>query len=353
MFDFLDPERGFGSKRRLLAGMMEIPTRFEKTEPKDSIYAILGLIDRKEPEEDVEAALLHVDYTKSLADVLRDATRYALCQNADLHAFRRVNHRMDRLSSTDFPTWTVRADIQREMQDIPLLPVFFKACSGLQPPSKLHHTPYGADILVTEGLNTDSVLETTTTCDGYHWHEYEGYHAWLLGAKRLVIKHRKLMAQTEMLSLCTAMAFALTAGEAYNRRRARPEDILVLTEYLSAIDRIGLQRKDSFFSNEADTDLTCDRKIMDEMYAVSRVTFCMRRRFFVTSSGRVGLGPRCSESGDLVVVLRGGDTPFVLRKSGDEYQFIGSVYVHGIMDGEAVSAQIEAGGLSEVVFPIR
>jgi hypothetical protein len=37
MFDFIDVEHGFLSKRQRLAGLMEISERFEKTEPKDSI----------------------------------------------------------------------------------------------------------------------------------------------------------------------------------------------------------------------------------------------------------------------------------------------------------------------------
>jgi hypothetical protein len=79
MFDFLDPDNGFVSNQRQLAGMMQIPQRFEKTDPRDSIFAILGLLDRNVCSEgDDRAALLKVDYTKTLADVLRDATRYSV-----------------------------------------------------------------------------------------------------------------------------------------------------------------------------------------------------------------------------------------------------------------------------------
>lgn len=128
MFDFLDPDSGFVSKRKVLSGMLEIPQRFEKTEPKDSIYAILGLLDHDASVSD-QAALLKVDYTKSLADVLRDATRYALCQTRDLGALRRANHRFDVLDDSQiFPTWAVRADVQRQAQDINFLPTFFRAC---------------------------------------------------------------------------------------------------------------------------------------------------------------------------------------------------------------------------------
>jgi hypothetical protein len=55
---------------------------------------------------------------------------------------------------------------------------------------------------------------------------------------------------------------------------------------------------------------------------------------------------------DIVVVLRGGLSPFILRKKVDGYQLIGQAYVHGIMYGEAVELDRSRGG-SEVVFHVR
>jgi hypothetical protein len=42
--------------------------------------------------------------------------------------------------------------------------------------------------------------------------------------------------------------------------------------------------------------------------------------------------------GDVVCVLFGGGTPYVLRPTAtaDEYLFLGSAYIHGIMDGEVI-----------------
>jgi hypothetical protein len=136
MFDFLDPDNGFVSNQRQLAGMMEIPQRFEKTDPRDSIFAILGLLDRNVCSEgDDRAALLKVDYTKILADVLRDATRYSLCQSNNLRALRGANHSSDdRPNVREFSTWAVRADLQRKPLDIPLLPVIYQAYEELEAP---------------------------------------------------------------------------------------------------------------------------------------------------------------------------------------------------------------------------
>lgn len=61
------------------------------------------------------------------------------------------------------------------------------------------------------------------------------------------------------------------------------------------------------------------------------------RCFFTTNDGRMGLGPMCAKPGDLVVMLYGGDFLFVLRETGERYELIGDAYVHGLMHGELVN----------------
>jgi hypothetical protein len=62
-----------------------------------------------------------------------------------------------------------------------------------------------------------------------------------------------------------------------------------------------------------------------------------QRRFIITDKGYMGLAPTQAQVGDLVYVFLGGKTPYVLRQapSGD-FVMIGSAYVHGFMDGEAI-----------------
>jgi hypothetical protein len=70
-------------------------------------------------------------------------------------------------------------------------------------------------------------------------------------------------------------------------------------------------------------------------------------RFFVTRTGRLmGLGQRTVALDDVIAVLYGGRTPFVMWRAGERviegcgrrecYLLVGSCYVHGILDGEVV-----------------
>ncbi|KAK8103525.1 heterokaryon incompatibility protein-domain-containing protein [Apiospora kogelbergensis] len=63
-----------------------------------------------------------------------------------------------------------------------------------------------------------------------------------------------------------------------------------------------------------------------------------KRRFAKTACGYYALGPQITEKGDLVAVLMGYETPFILRPVGvDEFLLVGECCVHGIMQGQALS----------------
>jgi hypothetical protein len=61
------------------------------------------------------------------------------------------------------------------------------------------------------------------------------------------------------------------------------------------------------------------------------------RKPFRTQQGYIGLGPFILRPGDVVCVFYGSRVPFILRPVGDRFQFLGECYLHGIMNGEALS----------------
>ena len=340
MFDLLFVDHRFDkSWPSLLATMLYTARRFENTEPRDSIFAILGLLDQESCLGSYESSLIRVDYTKPIPDVFRDGTRYALCQTGDLHALRLVDHRSDILhDSQPCPTWTVQAN---EVHDA--LPLFnaFKACDGLNRQSSLGDESSDENVLLLEGILVDEVLQPTVTCLMNHWGDYREFHNWLISVRNIGMSLSNVANQEEPH---LAMAFALTAGCTWIGPRAQSGDLQTLAAYLKSLT---ITVSDSFRTNK-----TFDYERVKSIRETHQLNYCLKRRFFVTAAGRMGLGPRCMQPEDIVVVLRGGKMPFVLRKKDDSYWLLGEAYVHGIMDGEAVQMHNARGG-SEEVFHIR
>jgi hypothetical protein len=77
---------------------------------------------------------------------------------------------------------------------------------------------------------------------------------------------------------------------------------------------------------------------------------CSGRRFFVTKKGYFGIGPAELEVGDDIYILAGGRAPLVLRplpeSQPNTFELVGDCYVHGVMDGEAVTERTQRSGQS-------
>ncbi|EEU43137.1 uncharacterized protein NECHADRAFT_83581 [Fusarium vanettenii 77-13-4] len=95
-----------------------------------------------------------------------------------------------------------------------------------------------------------------------------------------------------------------------------------------------------------------------ERHETDFVPTCLDPCFFVAENGQYGLCPWPSKVGDVIVVLHGGNVPYLLRpvknedgSSGGGFEFIGECFVDGIMHGEFLQS---LGGMAEAheVFDI-
>lgn len=71
-----------------------------------------------------------------------------------------------------------------------------------------------------------------------------------------------------------------------------------------------------------------------------------------TATGYIGLDPRCARPGDVVAVLYGSNLPMVIRllkgMPKGSYRLLGTSYVYGIMDDEAVRRHKEMAWADDV-----
>ncbi|KAK2930317.1 hypothetical protein FoTM2_010658 [Fusarium oxysporum f. sp. vasinfectum] len=65
------------------------------------------------------------------------------------------------------------------------------------------------------------------------------------------------------------------------------------------------------------------------------------RRLYGTRDGRMGLGACAAEINDKIVLLRGCNTPLILREFNGGWKLIGECYTHGVMYGEVTAKEDE------------
>lgn len=91
-----------------------------------------------------------------------------------------------------------------------------------------------------------------------------------------------------------------------------------------------------FVKDESQSDI----RLTDTL--ASYIAACLRRRLFKTLNGYIGLCPGVCRVGDDAFVLTRSTTPVFLRRASSStdskprYTVLGSGYIHGLMDGEAL-----------------
>jgi hypothetical protein len=66
------------------------------------------------------------------------------------------------------------------------------------------------------------------------------------------------------------------------------------------------------------------------------------RRLTVTHKGYLTLVPRLARDGDVVALFYGGTVPYTVRRAVKYHCLVGDAYVHGIVNGEAVTMSSKA-----------
>jgi tetratricopeptide (TPR) repeat protein len=99
---------------------------------------------------------------------------------------------------------------------------------------------------------------------------------------------------------------------------------------MSAVQNRGMVSGRQRYQNVPDTPW---RREVDGIY--QRILLTTRRRIiFCTAKGYVGLGFFTTRPNDRVIVFSGTTVPFVLRKQNDAYRLIGEAYVDGLKEGK-------------------
>ncbi|KAK6402439.1 hypothetical protein LTR81_022527 [Elasticomyces elasticus] len=325
---------------------------FECYDKRDTVFAILGLYLAYSGLEQLPPALLP-DYTKSLTQIMRDTTRFAIAERQDLAIFQSLyheppNHPRQVENPGDWPSWVPRWHQARSTDHylIDLRFIFNARGKRLEVEfaSSLLDEP---TILAVKGITVDSVVRSSEPMTNA---DFSTTDIALGTVERL----RCMLADLQLIpanqELDAILALALTAGT--SSRCTRLEKIDAERQFNAYVGYLRRNERPPYIHelDSSEDPLEPSEGKLAADFALAEINACKCRRFFITGTGLPGVGPWTMAPSDVVAVLFGCAWPVVLRARVEDghYEVRGIAYVYGIMDGEAVQAHEANGGVDHV-----
>lgn len=263
------------------------------------------------------------DYTKDPVMVLRDATRFVIEEAESLVILqRRLTKQQDR--SEGLPSWVPRWYSAVQHEDAGGLPGRYKACGSWGTTELLFH-PH-PDVLRLKGIVVDRIKEATRDALTL---EMSGNVTSLLRHLRSIEAVAGATGEGPSGIGKTVLGATWFTGEEVSETHASAWTQFVL--FISSQLEHPQHPSKPSVSNDGS-------EILAAGFSSSFAFSYIGRRFFSTTSGRIGIGPADLQTGDVLAVLQGGQLPFVLRERGDDFTLLGPTYTLGIMNGEAIEA---------------
>jgi hypothetical protein len=307
------------------------------------------------------------DYRKSVKDVYRDFVRFAVRKAARvLDVLSHVQHVSDP-NDNGWPSWVPKFFEPRSMSFITIgLYLSGIPFEGHYPYfARLHDCPLRGeprdpDYLQLDGFRVDEI-ETVSDVIRFDLHDplpVETIWNQIFDIPLFPRPNQRYVEGDEELD--TAFFVTLNAGPlglvgnmgyqwaSSNLTNNRLEDFKVLTRQTKINILLWLQHHPAA---NIDSYIDLIRIIAESpdpnqlsgnpnAYTRSVFSLCQNRRAYRTKSGLIGIGPQIVKPGDQVAVLFGGSLPFILRRSRNEWVFIGDTYLHheNILMGREVIA---------------
>jgi len=344
-----------GSSYSVLSAIAIFSKR-EVTDPRDRVYGILGLgtgeyTDLVQPDYTLSAE--HVCEAVAIKSVERTGTLEFLS-----HTFEHQNSKLPSF----IPDWTGQFSWNETYENRLGHLNWFNA--SLNTPADL--TFISHEIVATRGVIFDVVTSTSSQPlrqFGSYLKSLDELHR-LAGLNGLSEEAYGFTTDSRLVAfwhtLCGGMEMFLHDSNRYSRRLKGSTDLSKYSKR-EKFCTANYQERAEFWGNEM-THIWLD---------IETATYC--RRFFNTKKGYFGFGPQGCEVRDVVVVLAGGNVPYIIRpvpyltklrrifryltqswnflgrvkaaaKLHSErcYTFVGDSYTHGIMDGEAFEHEEES-----------
>lgn len=353
-WDITKAELSSPRRASLFSWIISMSHKLDATEMRDKVFALLGLVS------DEDRAVIRPDYKRPLRDILIDVTLQSI-KSEGLMFLNVVEPEDMKPPDLKLPSWVPYLFGGHSTQNLVGYKPRFETNSGgdyntwaklfrdseviaSNPTSELSQDRENA-FMFLDGIQVD---EVTFADPMPHVPEYRGPDD-LVAAK---IKAKRVRATIDTIREWETRALQEPPeppSGCYDALGGREEAFWRTLACDGSATRVRPLSPDcghrfSAFMGRCPPlgrEVVLDETLKDDwvrQYAVPVVAKTMHRSFILTREGRMGLAVRGVSNGDLVIIAKDCDVPLIVRKRTDHgFKFIGEAYVHGIMDGEAVS----------------
>jgi hypothetical protein len=316
--------------------LLRFTRRFLATEPRDKIFALLGVADNGHS--------FPIDYSISLRKLYVDVAWFLVNENPPGLGLYQVlvDAGLDpRASDIDLPSWVSQWGLPR-MRTREIIASTFRAGGKY-----ISRGRRGAsdDVLEVDGWVLGNIKMSVE-----HDNHFDNMGKWEIRAFKFwkhLVSIRQLVAdiETEYPTGQTwdeVFAQVLTAGSTYPPIFG--ENRFTELDYLFAFVNTPIALQDhgqDILLDEWSSEIELMRRKLQNYQGTEEFFIAVRmvnskRKLLRIEQGLIGIGPHTLRPGDLVCILFGGLIPYVLRPNGEQFIFLGECYVHGIMNGEAL-----------------
>lgn len=345
---------------------------FDSTDPRDRIYAFLGIrFSGNDPES---SPLLIPDYNEDLRSVYAKAATRMLQQDQHLRVLSSIQHGPS--LDPSWPSWVPRWDEPYQAEPLALREEqgYYANAGELFTPEETTFSPDGQSLFLN-GIQCTAITEVskpmTRHMHGLRAMSCDQDAAALVNIMQILCEENNLVRsswsskleqftiggysnpekQAELVREGIHSAAVTGLPGKYGMRSS----VEILTGDKAQVDHLGefliyWRERSSWKPDEllhgfpGASRFSGEKSSFHEEIRLCALNTLWGRRVFHCQDGKFGLGPAASQPGDIVTVLFGGIVPFVLRPQEDgTWLLVGEALVPGLMQGEGV----EAAGLLE------
>jgi hypothetical protein len=331
-----------------IQSLLLLTSRFIATNPRDRIFALLGLCkDTRHPDNwPVE---LNPDYEKPLLDVFTHVTKFCIRQTKTLEILGMVGHTLT-VWDKDFPSWVLRYDSPMRMRPSIGIQTFVDYVDYRFIVDDIHDASRGMNVIMDDTTQPEILrLRGVRLCSPILFCSTVWSRETVPLSKKISKRFRQGMIRTldscrehlphlSTAELHRAFFMVTTVGTTWDCEDAVDEPLIHFKAYMRIQEvETSLPTIDDQIES---TNSTLGSHIPAEPDGrhYARNLQCIRgRRLFTIAPGLLGLGPDEMAATDVIVILFGGSVPYVLRPSDSgQWLFVGTCYIYGLMKGEAL-----------------